>query len=155
VAWRPSLSRPYAGDQRESLKVKVVGAGPGRRLATRARNLRLHQFRLEQTADSLRDPVLNSEEVLGRRLDRLGPEMRPALHIDKPRLEPHPASPTCDSACQRIARAAHVCLAVVGGDAEPARAGKRAERRRVQALREIVLRRIAAHVAEPADENCG
>jgi hypothetical protein len=111
---------------------KPEGIGRRRRLSLAscggAKDFGLHQFGFEETRDAIRDAVLNGEDVVSRRVEGFGPEMRTALHVDDARVQAHSAPLSRDGAGKRIADAARVRPAVIRDHPEPAHAGKRAQR---------------------------
>ena len=170
-SWRSSSSSRRMASLKssrvESLDVPVgahqafPGAEFGRVLGLRSLDLRRHDARRDRAGDLVGHLVLDGEDVLEAAIVALGPDVMPIGCVDELRGDANAVPGFAHAAFEHVAHAkfaadlAHVDrLALVGerrvarDDEQPARSRQRRDDILGDAVGEILLLRIAAHVLE-------
>src|SRR4051812_6380636 len=147
-------------------QVEVVGAHVARGLGPSLPDLLQTDARLDRAHDALGHPVLQVENVGDVAVEAVGPDVVAGGSVDQLANDPHPRSGLADAAFEHVAHAqlardlAHVDRTALVGEAgitgdheEGAHAAERGDDLLDQAIGEVLLLRIAAHVGEGQDRD--
>jgi hypothetical protein len=153
---------------RQRTEIEVVGGEVRGRLAARARDLGLHDRRLQHRRDRRHHAVVQGEQVLGCALEPVRPELRLARRLDQLRGDAHAPARQAHAALDHVAhaeRAPDLAQIDQRGLERGRRVArdhqKRAEARECRgeflgdAVGEVVLLRPAADLLERQDDDRG